>query len=117
MGHYCYRNLSAESQKGTLVAFDAVGYLAEAFVYAYLGTSFTHLGICILSISGQWKAILMAFLVILTLPLSRAIPVYILPLFYIIFGREFPMTSAETNICWYAGLIRGAIAFALALQI
>jgi hypothetical protein len=27
------------------------------------------------------------------------------------------MTSTETNICWYAGLIRGAIAFALSLQI
>jgi NhaP-type Na+/H+ or K+/H+ antiporter len=87
-----------------------VGYLAEAFVYTYLG-------ICILTISGQWKAIIMAIMVAITLPLSRAVAVYILPLFYIILGRPFPMTSTETSICFYAGLIRGAIAFALSLQI
>jgi NhaP-type Na+/H+ or K+/H+ antiporter len=38
MGHYCYLNISEESQRGTVVAFDTVGYLAEAFVFAYLGT-------------------------------------------------------------------------------
>lgn len=59
----------------------------------------------------------MAFLVMLALPLSRLISVYILPLFYVIARKQFPMTNSETNICFYAGLIRGAVAFALSLQI
>jgi len=28
MGHYCYLNISEESQRGTVIAFDTVGYLA-----------------------------------------------------------------------------------------
>lgn len=93
MGHYCFKNLSAESRNGTVVAFDAVGYLAEAFVFAYLGTIHLILGICILTITGQWKAILMGLVIIIVLPLSRAVPVYILPLFYVIAQKKFPMTS------------------------
>jgi NhaP-type Na+/H+ or K+/H+ antiporter len=37
MGHYTFLNISAESQKGTVWAFDTAGYLAEAFVFGYLG--------------------------------------------------------------------------------
>lgn len=37
MGHYAYSNISEESQKGTHLSFETVGYLAEAFVFAYLG--------------------------------------------------------------------------------
>lgn len=40
MAHYAFHNLSDESQKGTVLAFDTVGYLAEALVFAYLGLFF-----------------------------------------------------------------------------
>jgi hypothetical protein len=49
--------------------------------------------VCILGIEGYMSAMLMAVLVVLALPLSRAIPVYILPLFYIIFRKQFPLTN------------------------
>lgn len=39
MGHYCFMNISEESQKGTGLAFETVGYMCEAFVFAYLGAS------------------------------------------------------------------------------
>ena len=39
MGHYTLANISEESQKGTHLAFETVGYLAEAFVFVYLGIS------------------------------------------------------------------------------
>jgi sodium/hydrogen exchanger-like protein 6/7 len=86
MGHYCYLNISEESQRGTVVAFDTVGYLAEAFVFAYLG-------ICILGIDGSWKALGMAALLLLVLPLARAVAVYILPLFYLICRSKFPLEN------------------------
>ena len=49
--------------------------MCEAFVFAYLGAS-------ILSIESQWEAILMGFLILLVLPVVRAIMVYIMPLVY-----------------------------------
>lgn len=39
MGHYAFMNISEESQRGTGLAFETVSYIAEAFVYAYLGAS------------------------------------------------------------------------------
>jgi NhaP-type Na+/H+ or K+/H+ antiporter len=37
MSHYTMQNLSEESQKGTVLIFDSFGYLAETFVFIYLG--------------------------------------------------------------------------------
>lgn len=37
MSQYTIQNLSEESQKGTVLIFDSVGYLAETFVFLYLG--------------------------------------------------------------------------------
>ena len=92
------------------MAFDTVGYLAEAFVFVYLG-------VCIFGLDGEWLAVGMATLVLMVLPLARAASVYVLPFAYWISKRQFPLKSGEVKVCWYSGLIRGAIAFALCLQI
>ena len=39
MGRYAYENVSDEAQKGTQLAFDTVSYIAQAFIFAYLGAS------------------------------------------------------------------------------
>eukprot|EP01017_Pseudomicrothorax_dubius_P037283 TRINITY_DN5449_c0_g1_i4.p1 TRINITY_DN5449_c0_g1~~TRINITY_DN5449_c0_g1_i4.p1 ORF type:complete len:309 (-),score=60.67 TRINITY_DN5449_c0_g1_i4:807-1733(-) len=39
MAHYTYHNLSEESKHGTNLVFESVAFLAEAFVFAYLGIS------------------------------------------------------------------------------
>jgi NhaP-type Na+/H+ or K+/H+ antiporter len=87
-----------------------VSYIAEAFVYAYLGAS-------IFSTSGNWLAVAFAALVLLFLPFVRAIMVYFLPAIYNCTKKTFPLNSKELMVCWYSGLVRGVIAFALALQI
>lgn len=110
MGHYCFMNISEESQRGTGLAFETVSYISEAFVFAYLGAS-------ILSIEGKWSAVIMAFMILATLPAIRAIMVYTLPLVYKIINKPFPMSSKELKVCWFSGMIRGVIAFALCLQI
>ncbi len=79
-------NISEESQRGTGLAFETVGYISEAFVFAYLGAS-------ILSIEGKWAAILMALMILAAMPFVRAVMVYILPLIYKIINRPFPMSS------------------------
>ena len=110
MGHYTFMNISEESQRGTGLAFETVSYIAEAVVYAYLGAS-------VLSTSGNWLAVGFAFLVFAFLPLVRALMVYFLPVVYHCTKKSFPLNSKELKVCWYSGLVRGVIAFALALQI
>ena len=43
--------------------------------------------------------------------------VYILPGVYYIRKKPFPLNPPELKVCWYSGLVRGVIAFALALQV
>jgi NhaP-type Na+/H+ or K+/H+ antiporter len=54
---------------------------------------FTYLGASILSIDSEWMAVFMAFLILLSLPVVRAIMVFILPLFYRLFGKKFILSS------------------------
>ena len=70
-----------------------------------------------LSINGEWLAILMAFLMLLGMPIIRAVMVFLLPGIYKLLGKKFLLTDKELKICWYSGMIRGVIAFALCLQI
>lgn len=92
------------------MAFETVSYISEAFVFAYLGAS-------ILSIEGKWSAVLMALMILASMPVARAIMVYMMPLVYKIINRPFPMSSEELKVCWFSGMVRGVIAFALCLQI
>lgn len=84
MGHYCFMNISQEAQRGTGLAFETVAYVAEAFVYAYLGAS-------VMSIRGEWLAIGMAMLVLLFLPVIRAVMIYFLPCIYTLLKKQFPL--------------------------
>ena len=47
----------------------------------------------------------------------RAVMVFAMPVFYKLFGKKIELNTKELKICWYSGLVRGAIAFALCLQI
>jgi len=39
MGHYSFKNLSAKSKIGSVLAIETLGHAAEAFVFTYLGLS------------------------------------------------------------------------------
>jgi len=56
-------------------------------------------------------------MLLLFLPFVRAIMVYTLPAIYYCLKKPFPLKRSELKVCWYSGLVRGVIAFALALQI
>lgn len=78
---------------------------------------FTYLGASVLSSNGNWTAILMGLAVLLVLPLIRAVMVYFLPLLFRLLDKPFIMNPKELQMCWYSGMVRGVIAFALCLQI
>ena len=37
MGHYAFKNLSAKSKIGSVLAIETIGHGAEAFLFTYLG--------------------------------------------------------------------------------
>lgn len=78
---------------------------------------FAYLGASILSIDGKWTAVLMALMILAAMPVIRAIMLYTMPLVYKLMKRPFPLSSNELKVCWYSGMVRGVIAFALCLQI
>ena len=110
MAHYTFHNLSEESQKGTVLAFDTVGYLAEALVFAYLGLT-------VFWIDTKEFHTLFIILMALVLAFARFISIFLLPCILFLCKKDLKLHSKELKIIWYSGLIRGAIAFALCFHV
>ncbi|KAI7731465.1 hypothetical protein M8C21_026889 [Ambrosia artemisiifolia] len=109
MKHYSFSNLSENSQKFVASFFHLISSLAETFVFIYMGFdiameqhSWSHVGFIFFSIifiglARAANVFTCAYLLNLVRPAQRQIPV------------------KHQKALWYSGL-RGAMAFALALQ-
>ncbi|KAL0443093.1 UNVERIFIED_CONTAM: Sodium/hydrogen exchanger 6 [Sesamum latifolium] len=109
MKHYSFSNLSDKSQKFVSAFFHLISSLAETFVFIYMGFdiameqhSWSHIGfisfsILFIGIARAANVFSCAYLVNLVRPAHRKIPM------------------KHQKALWYSGL-RGAMAFALALQ-
>ncbi|KHG23559.1 Sodium/hydrogen exchanger 6 -like protein [Gossypium arboreum] len=109
MKHYSYSNLSENSQQFVSDFFHLISSLAETFTFIYMGFdiamekhSWSHLGFIFFSIifivvARAANVFSCAYLVNLVRPVNRQIPL------------------KHQKALWYSGL-RGAMAFALALQ-
>ncbi|XP_039169030.1 sodium/hydrogen exchanger 6 isoform X1 [Eucalyptus grandis] len=109
MKHYAYSNLSENSQRFVSAFFHLISSLAETFVFIYMGFdiameqhSWSHVGficfsILFIVIARAANVFSCAYLVNLARPATRKIP------------------AKHQKALWYSGL-RGAMAFALALQ-
>ncbi|XP_061354210.1 sodium/hydrogen exchanger 6-like isoform X1 [Gastrolobium bilobum] len=109
MKHYSYSNLSQSSQRFVSAFFELISSLAETFVFIYMGFdiameqhSWSHVGfiffsIIFIGIARAANVFSCAYLVNLVRPNHRKIP------------------AKHQKALWYSGL-RGAMAFALALQ-
>lgn len=109
MKHYTYSNLSENSQQFVSAFFHLISSLAETFVFIYMGFdiameqhSWSHVGFIFFSIlfivvARAANVFSCAYLVNLARPATRRIP------------------AKHQKALWYSGL-RGAMAFALALQ-
>ncbi|XP_014239165.1 sodium/hydrogen exchanger 7 isoform X2 [Cimex lectularius] len=105
--HYTYNNLTRESRKRTKQLFELLNFLAENFIFSYLGVSmFTfpkHRFDAGFIIAGLFCA---AF--------SRATNIY--PLSFLLnLGRKPKIASNFQHMLFFAGL-RGAMSFALAIR-
>ncbi|GBG62679.1 hypothetical protein CBR_g31696 [Chara braunii] len=104
--HYGYYNISQVSKTTTRFAFEALAFLAEIFLFAYLGMQVVVL-----------RHVVDKGLMIAAIPLcllSRAVNIF--PLAYIANkGRVRPITMEMKLMMWLCGL-RGAVSYALAVN-
>ncbi len=114
MANYAWYNLSPQGKQSSVVIFKFLGFLAECFVFSYLGLTFFSYK------SYEWSSelILVEFCVIL---IGRFLGTFGLFGLLKLCGYESQnakkITWKELGFIWYAGLIRGAIAFGLVLRI
>ncbi|XP_038127655.1 sodium/hydrogen exchanger 7 isoform X1 [Cyprinodon tularosa] len=105
--HYTYNNLSEESTKRTKQLFEVLHFLAENFIFSYMGLALFTFQKHVFSpifITGAFMAIF----------LGRALNIY--PLSFLLnLGRRDKIRGNFQHMMMFAGL-RGAMAFALAIR-
>lgn len=110
LAHYAWYNLSPQSKQATSLAFDAIGFAAEAFVFVYLGLT------CFSYNDYDWSMEFFAveFVVVI---IGRYLGIVcLLYLVSWLFNHERELTFREALFVYVAGMIRGAIAFGLVLR-
>ncbi|KAK7863748.1 hypothetical protein R5R35_011151 [Gryllus longicercus] len=105
--HYTYNNLSADSRSRTKKLFELLNFLAENFIFSYIGVSM---------FTFPKHRFDIGFIVIgfICAMLGRAVNIY--PLSFILnLGREPQIPWNFQHMLFFAGL-RGAMSFALAIR-
>uniref|UniRef100_A0A8C4NNX7 Sodium/hydrogen exchanger n=1 Tax=Eptatretus burgeri TaxID=7764 RepID=A0A8C4NNX7_EPTBU len=105
--HYTYNNLSAESRDRTKQLFELLNFLAENFIFSYMG----------LALFTFQKHIFNPIIIIgalLAILVGRASNIYPLS-FFLNLGRRNKISFNFQHMMMFAGL-RGAVAFALAIR-
>ncbi|XP_051996660.1 sodium/hydrogen exchanger 7-like isoform X2 [Xyrauchen texanus] len=105
--HYTYNNLSEESTKRTKQLFEVLHFLAENFIFSYMGLAlftFQNHVFSPIFIIGAFIAIF----------IGRALNIYPLS-FFVNLGRRHKISGNFQHMMMFAGL-RGAMAFALAIR-
>ncbi|XP_068636783.1 sodium/hydrogen exchanger 5-like [Aristolochia californica] len=109
MKHYTYPNLSENSQRFATAFFHLLSSLAETFVFIYMGFD-------IAMEQHSWSHVGFIFFSILFIGVARAVHVFSCAyLVNLVRPRERQIPMKHQKALWYSGL-RGAMAFALALQ-
>ena len=114
MANYSWFNLSPQGKQSSVVIFKFIGFLAECFVFSYLGLTFFSYK------SFEWSSeLIMVEMVVIMLGRGMGTFGLISMLKCCGYEKNNPkkITWKEVTFIWYAGLIRGAIAFGLVLRI
>lgn len=111
MAHYAWYNLSPQSKQTTSLAFAAIGFGSEAFIFAYLGLTFFSYA----SYEWSWQFFVSEFFVIVV---GRFFGIIGL-LYFVswILNHERELNFKEAMFLYCGGMIRGAIAFGLVLRL
>jgi NhaP-type Na+/H+ or K+/H+ antiporter len=111
MSQYAYYNLSFQAREESSIVSKIMSNIAEGFVFTYLGL--TSVSITIHSISISFIFFMLIFVL-----LGRLISIYgISGILQLIRCPDFELKYSDKGIMSFAGSIRGAIAFGLAISI
>ena len=110
MSHYAFYNLSFQAREESSIVSKILSNIAEGFVFTYLGLtsiSIAHGSFCL-------SFVILVFIFVL---IGRFLAVYGISCFLNIFRLKiFSFDMSERGITFFAGCIRGAIAFGLAIS-
>ena len=110
MSHYAFYNLSFQAREESSIVSKILANIAEGFV-------FTYLGLTSISISHDSFCFVFIILVFIFVLLGRFLAVFGISFILNIFKLKiFTFDMSERGITFFAGCIRGAIAFGLAIS-
>ena len=111
MSHYAFYNLSFQAREESSIVSKILSNIAEGFV-------FTYLGLTSISISHDSFCISFIILVFIFVLIGRFLAVYGISLLLSLCRLKiFSFDMSERGITFFAGCIRGAIAFGLAISL
>jgi NhaP-type Na+/H+ or K+/H+ antiporter len=110
MAHYTWYNLSPQGKQSSFIVFQFLGYLIEAFVFSYLGLTF-------FSYFDEVWSLDLILVELVIIVVGRGLGTVGLVAVLRCFGYATNTSMKELLFIWYAGMIRGAIAFGLVLRI
>jgi len=110
MSHYAFYNLSFQAREESSIVSKILSNIAEGFV-------FTYLGLTSISISHDSFSFIFIILVFIFVLMGRFFAVYGISFLLNLFKLKiFHFDISERGITFFAGCIRGAIAFGLAIS-
>ena len=106
MSHYAYYNISEKSKHATSIVFKTTGFIAEAFVFGYLG-------MITCTLAETKVDILFSIWVFFMSMIGRAATlIFPIIIVYIVKrGDMHGMTCKYLTMLWYAGLIKGKLRY------
>ncbi|KAJ9562813.1 hypothetical protein OSB04_007973 [Centaurea solstitialis] len=120
MSHYAWHNVTESSRITTRHTFAAMSFIAETFIFLYVGMDALDYEKWKLSLLSFWKSIGVYGTVMFLILLGRAAFVFPLSIMsnYMHKGGEgsSKITVNHQVVIWWAGLMRGAVSVALAFK-
>lgn len=111
MAHYTWYNLSTQGKNASFIVFQFLGYAMEAFVFSYLGLTYFSYA------NYEWSPSLFGMELGIIM-LGRGGGTFgLVKLLGCLGWYDAAIDLNELVFIWYAGMIRGAIAFGLVLRI
>ncbi|KAJ9562721.1 hypothetical protein OSB04_007881 [Centaurea solstitialis] len=120
MSHYAWHNVTESSRITTRHTFAAMSFIAETFIFLYVGMDALDYEKWKLNLLSFWKSIGVYGTVMFLILLGRAAFVFPLSIMsnYMHKGGEgsSKITVNHQVVIWWAGLMRGAVSVALAFK-
>ena len=108
--HYAYYNLSPQGKTCSTLTISFIGTVAEAGVYSYVGIALYA------AIATWWSAYFIIAQTVIII-VGRLVAIFFSFYLFRLCFRKKTINFRELTFISYAGMIRGAIAFALVLEI